>query len=153
MKTAQEIYDDRFKESQGRTPRSEPYKRGWKEQLLRKIEGMELVTPYKAGTVEFDAYCAGIDAANNQLAYMKSCGEEIEKKELIKNVSEKKIEEVLQLGLRTWNCLKALEVHTVNDLLKLTERDLLRTPNFGRKTLNELKKQLELNGLKLKSGF
>lgn len=81
MKTAQQIYDERFGQLEGRTPRSEPYKRGWKHQLERKIEGKVTETPYKVGTTEFDAYCAGIDGADNQLAYMKSCGEKIEKME------------------------------------------------------------------------
>lgn len=72
MKTAQHIFDENFTNNPGRTPRSAAYKRGYKECLKRKIEGVKFDIPYKAGTSEFDAYFAGTEEANNAMAIEKN---------------------------------------------------------------------------------
>ena len=59
-----------------------------------------------------------------------------------------KIED-LQLSVRTANCFYNMGVVYVHQLLKYTETDLLRTKNFGRKSLNEIKEVLEEYGAKL----
>ena len=55
------------------------------------------------------------------------------------------------LSVRTVNCLKALGIEFVGDLIQWTELDLLRSRNFGRKSLIELQKYLEKNSLNLGS--
>ena len=55
----------------------------------------------------------------------------------------------LELTPRSSNCLKAQSIHYVGDLIQYTENDLLRTPNLGRKSLNEIKQVLAEHGLSL----
>ncbi len=55
----------------------------------------------------------------------------------------------LSFNVRTLNCLLAERISTVADLLRYTENDLLRTPNLGRKALNEIKEVLLGNGWQL----
>ena len=53
----------------------------------------------------------------------------------------------LELSVRTNNCLKAENVIFVGDLVKKNEADMLKFPNFGKKSLTELKKALDIMGL------
>jgi len=55
----------------------------------------------------------------------------------------------LDLSVRSMNCLKSDDVFRVGDLVLRTEQEMLRTPNFGRKSLNEIKEVLENMGLAL----
>ncbi len=55
----------------------------------------------------------------------------------------------LELTPRSSNCLKAQSIHYIGDLSQNTEADLLRTPNLGRKSLNEIKQVLAEHGLSL----
>lgn len=60
----------------------------------------------------------------------------------------KKVEE-LELSVRSANCLKNENIVYIGDLVQKTESELLRTPNFGRKSLNEIKEVLVEMGLEL----
>lgn len=60
----------------------------------------------------------------------------------------KKIDE-LEFSVRSANCLKNDNIIYVGDLVQKTEGDMLRTPNFGRKSLNEIKEILEKMSLRL----
>jgi len=55
----------------------------------------------------------------------------------------------LDLSVRSMNCLKSDNVFYVGDLVMRSEQDMLRTPNFGRKSLTEIKEVLEKMGLTL----
>lgn len=55
----------------------------------------------------------------------------------------------LELTVRSANCLKAESIHYVGDLVQRTEVELLKTPNLGKKSLNEIKEVLAQNGLQL----
>jgi DNA-directed RNA polymerase subunit alpha len=55
----------------------------------------------------------------------------------------------LELTPRSSNCLKAQSIHYIGDLIQHNEADLLRTPNLGRKSLNEIKQVLAEHGLSL----
>jgi len=57
--------------------------------------------------------------------------------------------EHLDLSVRSMNCLKSDDVFRVGDLVQRSEQAMLRTPNFGRKSLNEIKEVLENMGLEL----
>ncbi len=61
-----------------------------------------------------------------------------------------KIDE-LELSVRSLNCLKRDKIETVGDLLRRTEKDLLRIRNFGNKSLKEVDEKLRAFGLKLKA--
>lgn len=60
----------------------------------------------------------------------------------------KKVEE-LELSVRSANCLKNDNIVYIGDLVQKSEGDMLRTPNFGRKSLNEIKEVLTNMGLHL----
>lgn len=62
---------------------------------------------------------------------------------LLKSVDE------LELSVRAHNCLKNANIRTLADLVQRTEQDMLRTKNFGRKSLNEIKEILANMGLHL----
>lgn len=53
----------------------------------------------------------------------------------------------LDLSVRAYNCLKNADIRTVRDLVKRTEREMLQTKNFGKKSLNEVKEILHGMGL------
>ncbi len=60
----------------------------------------------------------------------------------------KKVDE-LELSVRSANCLKNDNIVYIGDLIQKTEAEMLRTPNFGRKSLNEIKEVLTAMGLHL----
>ncbi len=60
----------------------------------------------------------------------------------------KKVDE-LELSVRSANCLKNDNIIYIGDLVEKTEAEMLRTPNFGRKSLNEIKEVLSSMGLRL----
>ncbi len=60
----------------------------------------------------------------------------------------RKVDE-LELSVRSANCLKNDNIVYIGDLVQKTEQEMLRTPNFGRKSLNEIKEVLEQMGLHL----
>ena len=58
--------------------------------------------------------------------------------------------EELELSVRSYNCLKNANIQTIGDLVQKTEAEMLRTKNFGRKSLNEIKEILSNLGLTLR---
>ena len=61
---------------------------------------------------------------------------------------DKSVEE-LELSVRSYNCLKNASIRTIRELVQKTEPEMLRTKNFGRKSLNEIKEILQSMGLGL----
>ncbi|MBV8729139.1 MAG: DNA-directed RNA polymerase subunit alpha [Acidobacteriia bacterium] len=57
--------------------------------------------------------------------------------------------EELELSVRSYNCLKNASIQTIGELVQKTEAEMLRTKNFGRKSLNEIKEILANMGLAL----
>ena len=57
--------------------------------------------------------------------------------------------EELELSVRSYNCLKNANIQTLDELVQKTDSEMLRTRNFGRKSLNEIKETLEDMGLHL----
>jgi DNA-directed RNA polymerase subunit alpha len=57
--------------------------------------------------------------------------------------------EELELSVRSYNCLKNANIQTIGELVQKTESEMLRTKNFGRKSLNEIKEILGTMGLAL----
>ena len=92
-------------------------------------DGLTVSTPTHAGTALMPAE-AESDA--NQL-----------NRYLLKKVDE------LELSVRSANCLKNDNIIYIGDLVQKTEAEMLRTPNFGRKSLNEIKEVLSSMGLRL----
>ena len=93
-------------------------------------EGMTMASAPSAGTAAGAA--ADTEADANQL-----------NRYLLKKVDE------LELSVRSANCLKNDNIIYIGDLVQKTEAEMLRTPNFGRKSLNEIKEVLASMGLRL----
>jgi DNA-directed RNA polymerase subunit alpha len=55
----------------------------------------------------------------------------------------------LELSVRSYNCLKNANIRTIGELVQKTESEMLKTKNFGRKSLNEIKEILGNMGLSL----
>ncbi|UCG78663.1 MAG: DNA-directed RNA polymerase subunit alpha [Nitrospirota bacterium] len=62
---------------------------------------------------------------------------------LLKNVDE------LELSVRSYNCLKNADIKTIAGLVQKTEQEILKTKNFGKKSLDEIKELLQTMGLSL----
>jgi DNA-directed RNA polymerase subunit alpha len=58
--------------------------------------------------------------------------------------------EELELGVRSYNCLKRVGIETIGDLVSKTETELAAIPNFGKKSIEEVKETLATHGLKLR---
>lgn len=58
--------------------------------------------------------------------------------------------EELDLSVRPYNCLKRAGIHTVGDLIRKTEDEVVAVKNFGRKSLDEVREKLALHGLSLR---
>jgi DNA-directed RNA polymerase subunit alpha len=61
---------------------------------------------------------------------------------------DKSVEE-LELSVRSYNCLKNANIRTIRELVQKSENEMLKTKNFGRKSLNEIKEILTTMGLSL----
>jgi DNA-directed RNA polymerase subunit alpha len=58
--------------------------------------------------------------------------------------------EELELGVRSYNCLKRVGIETIGDLVSKTENELAAIPNFGKKSIEEVKETLATHGLTLR---
>jgi DNA-directed RNA polymerase subunit alpha len=58
--------------------------------------------------------------------------------------------EELELGVRSYNCLKRVGIETIGDLTSKSESELAAIPNFGRKSIEEVRETLAAHGLVLK---
>src|SRR5881398_632287 len=60
--------------------------------------------------------------------------------------------EELELGVRSYNCLKRVGIETIGDLVVKSENELAAIPNFGKKSIEEVKETLATHGLNLRGG-
>ena len=67
----------------------------------------------------------------------------------IENENLNRSVEELELSVRSYNCLKNANIQTIGELVQKTEAEMLKTKNFGRKSLNEIKEILHTMGLSL----
>ncbi|HXF43006.1 MAG TPA: DNA-directed RNA polymerase subunit alpha [Pyrinomonadaceae bacterium] len=73
--------------------------------------------------------------------------EEHSRQPLVRNdILDKSVDE-LDLSVRAYNCLKNADIRTIRDLVRRTEKEMLHTKNFGKKSLNEIKDLLHGMGL------
>lgn len=83
------------------------------------------------------------EAAEEQPATVNPADREIWWEKLQKSVDE------MELSVRSYNCLKNANIRTIGELVQKTEAEMLKTKNFGRKSLNEIKEILAGMGLSL----
>jgi len=73
----------------------------------------------------------------------------VEKPAAVYNENLDRSVEELELSVRSYNCLKNANITTIRELVQKTEQEMLKTKNFGRKSLNEIKEILSAMGLSL----
>jgi DNA-directed RNA polymerase subunit alpha len=76
-----------------------------------------------------------------------------ERASVVRNENLDRSVEELELSVRSYNCLKNANITTIRQLVQKTESEMLKTKNFGRKSLNEIKEILGLMGLGLGMRF
>ncbi len=86
--------------------------------------------------------------SSNSIEIVKSPSIEAIETETVDAVLLRKVDE-LELSVRSANCLKNDNIVYIGDLVQKTESEMLKTPNFGRKSLNEIKEILSHLGLSL----
>lgn len=103
-----------------------------------------------------DAVALAAKILKEQLQVFINFDEEVEVVEEVQPDDSKKINErlyrsveELELSVRSANCLKNAQIHLIGELVQKTEADMLKTQNFGRKSLNEIKDILAEMGLSL----
>ena len=114
---------------------------------------MEITT--NGTIVPEDAVALAGRIISDQASYFVNFEEEEEVKE-VETQSEPKLNpnllrkvDELELSVRSANCLKNDNIVYIGDLILKSENEMLRTPNFGRKSLNEIKEVLTEMGLSL----
>ncbi len=83
------------------------------------------------------------EASEEQAVEISDADREATYEKLGKSVDE------LELSVRSYNCLKNANIRTIGELVQKTEAEMLKTKNFGRKSLNEIKEILSVMGLSL----
>jgi DNA-directed RNA polymerase subunit alpha len=83
------------------------------------------------------------EASDEQAVEVNPADREIWWEKLGKSVDE------MELSVRSYNCLKNANIRTIGELVQKTEAEMLKTKNFGRKSLNEIKEILTSMGLSL----
>ena len=89
------------------------------------------------------------DQLNPFISFEEVLEEKVEEEEVLKFDRNllRKVDE-LELSVRSQNCLKNDNIVYIGDLVRKTEAEMLKTPNFGRKSLNEIKEVLAGMGLR-----
>jgi len=120
------------------------------ERLILEVWTNGTVTPEEAvslaSTLLKDHLMIFIDSEESIVE--ESLGESAEEATGIDAILAKSIDE-LDLSVRSANCLKNANIHTLRDLVRRTEREMLETKNFGRKSLDEVQEILAEFGLRL----
>jgi DNA-directed RNA polymerase subunit alpha len=80
---------------------------------------------------------------------MESASQSEDRKPEIRNEYLNRSVEELELSVRSYNCLKNANIQSIGELVQKTENEMLKTKNFGRKSLNEIKEILGTMGLGL----
>jgi DNA-directed RNA polymerase subunit alpha len=80
---------------------------------------------------------------SSSMVHMAGVNDPVLNENLMKSVDE------LELSVRASNCLKNAQIKTISELVQKTEHEMLKTKNFGRKSLNEIKEVLHSMGLRL----
>ena len=113
------------------------------DKLILDIETNGVVTPYEAAALaarilqdQLKPFINFEEPTEEERKQLQSSNEPQFNKNLLKKVDE------LELSVRSANCLKNDNIFYIGDLVQKTEGEMLRTPNFGRKSLDEIKEVL-----------
>ncbi len=104
-----------------------------------------------------EAVSLGAKILNEHLNLFVELSEEASKSPIMVVGNDEKKEKVLEMtieeldmSVRSFNCLKRADIHTVEDLINKTEDEMIKVRNLGKKSLEEVKQKLEALGLGLK---
>ena len=117
------------------------------EEIVRKLDGMG----YSLDDYSEDEY-----SSVDEFIQDKTCDFTYEEKyeDIMELKTDKKVLEViieqLDFSVRTYNCLKRAGINTVEDMLQCSESDMMKVRNMGRRSLEEIKRELKSLGLELK---
>jgi DNA-directed RNA polymerase subunit alpha len=122
------------------------------DKLLLRIKTDGSIRPddvfAQASMILRDHFANFVNFDEHQVYEVREDNEEVSfNKDLLKKVDE------LELSVRSANCLKNENIFYIGDLIQRTESDMLKTPNFGRKSLNEIKELLAGMGLSFGSNI
>jgi DNA-directed RNA polymerase subunit alpha len=101
------------------------------------------------GLIPVDSLYSPVKKVSYKVEEPTKAVEETRHPELAFNAALLKKVDELELSVRSANCLKNDNIVYIGDLIQKTEAEMLRTPNFGRKSLNEIKEVLASMGLHL----
>ena len=120
------------------------------DKLILDIETNGIVTPDEAAALaarilqdQLKPFINFEEPTDEQRKQLETSKETQFNKNLLKKVDE------LELSVRSANCLKNDNIFYIGDLVQKTEGEMLRTPNFGRKSLDEIKEVLITMGLSM----
>ncbi len=111
--------------------------------VLTDAEGAALADGIRWDWESFPEYLDALERLDAEAAATVEEPTEVINPMLLKPIDE------LDLTVRSANCLKAENVYFIGDLVQRTETELMKTPNLGKKSLNEIKEVLESHGLGL----
>lgn len=114
--------------------------------MIETNGSVDLVYTIKlAMTYFYEQMLSFVDLSRTQLV------DDIQKEKLkdLPTINFSKSIEDLELTVRSFNCLKSLNIHTIEDLLQYKESELILTPNLGKKSIKEIKKALQQYNLSL----
>src|SRR5437762_2055634 len=111
--------------------------------IYLKIDQPGVIT---SGMIEADADVEILDK-DIYIATVSEGGND--RKPEIRNENLNRSVEELELSVRSYNCLKNANIQTIGELVQKSEAEMLKTKNFGRKSLNEIKEILAQMGLSL----
>ncbi len=104
-----------------------------------------------------EAVSLGAKILNDHLNLFVELSEEASKMPIMVVGNDEKKEKVLEMtieeldmSVRSFNCLKRADIHTVEDLINKTEDEMIKVRNLGKKSLEEVKQKLDALGLSLK---
>ena len=105
-----------------------------------------------------DAVSLGAKIMSDHLVLFTDLSEAVANKTTVVEKSESHRDKILEmtieeldLSVRSFNCLKRANIHTVEDLISKTDEDMMKVRNLGRKSLEEVQNKLSMMGLSLAS--
>lgn len=127
------------------------------DRLIMEIWTDGSVTPEKAVSQaamilieHLDLFVLELDEEEDNISLEQGVANLMNEEPIFNSNLLKSVEE-LELSVRSYNCLKNANIKTIADLVQKSEQEMLRTKNFGRKSLNEIKEIL--HGMSLRLGM
>lgn len=115
----------------------------WTDGSITPVRAISQAASVLEDHLQFFVFEEEEEAEEPEAASAASGNEPVFNENLLKSVDE------LELSVRAHNCLKNADIKNIADLVQKTEHEMLRTKNFGRKSLNEIKEILHSMGLHL----